>query len=126
MGVDHNRSADRRDFEIMPARSSPFRDPKKPLLVALAVLAVVVSTATEAASGCGSRGGPGYRGPNGRCVGWDQLGRVCGTPPTTRCTSEAVAVGAPEHADGQEKLRSELRIKRETDRQPAIRYLTRP
>jgi len=38
--------------------------------------------------GCGCRGGPGYRGPNGKCVGWDQLTRVCGNPPTTRCTKE--------------------------------------
>jgi hypothetical protein len=107
----------------MSGRSAPFRHAEKPRLIALAILAVVVSTATEAASGCGSRGGPGYReGPNGRCVGWDQLGRVCGTPPTTRCTSEAVAVGAPEHADGQEKLLNGLRNKRESDWQPAIRY----
>lgn len=97
-----------------------------PGLLALVVVAISMSTTFEAASGCGSRGGPGYRGANGRCVGWDQLGRICGTPPTTRCTSESVAVGAPEHAAGQEKLRGELRKQRETDGQPAIRYLTRP
>lgn len=94
-------------------------------LLTLVVVAIAVSTALEAASGCGSRGGPGYRGPNGRCVGWDELGRICGTPPTTRCSSESVAVGAPEHAAGQEKLRGELRKQRETDGQPAIRNLAR-
>lgn len=39
-------------------------------------------------TGCGCKGGPGYRGPNGQCVGYAQLARVCGTPPTTRCTFE--------------------------------------
>ena len=40
------------------------------------------------AAGCGSRGGPGYRGPNGKCVGWAQLHKVCGQPPTLNCTYE--------------------------------------
>lgn len=43
--------------------------------------------------GCGCRGGPGWRGPNGRCVGYRALDRVCGVPPTTRCTYEG-ATGA--------------------------------
>ncbi len=38
--------------------------------------------------GCGCRGGPGYRGPDGRCVGYRQLRAVCGDPPTTRCRFE--------------------------------------
>ena len=42
----------------------------------------------SAASGYGSRGGPGYRGPNGQCVGWANLNRVCGVPPTKNCTNE--------------------------------------
>jgi hypothetical protein len=37
---------------------------------------------------CGSRGGPGWRGPDGRCVGRKNLNRVCGVPPATRCTAE--------------------------------------
>ena len=41
-----------------------------------------------ACKGCGCKGGPGYRGPDGRCVGFKQLGKVCGTPPETRCTFE--------------------------------------
>jgi len=44
-----------------------------------------------ASRGCGSRGGPGFRGPNGKCVGWANLAKVCGTPPTTRCTNEGGA-----------------------------------
>lgn len=42
--------------------------------------------------GCGCKGGPGYRGPNGQCVGWKRLNKVCGTPPTTRCTAEGPAL----------------------------------
>jgi len=29
----------------------------------------------------GDRGGPGYRGPSGRCVGWADIGKTCGNPP---------------------------------------------
>jgi hypothetical protein len=39
-------------------------------------------------SGCGCKGGPGYRGPDGRCVGFRNLDRVCGSPATTRCSLE--------------------------------------
>ena len=39
-------------------------------------------------SGCGCAGGPGYRAPNGSCVGFRNLARVCGTPPTQRCSFE--------------------------------------
>ena len=52
------------------------------------VSVVVCATATGAHATCGTQGGPGYRGPNGKCVGWAALGRVCGSPPTTRCTAE--------------------------------------
>ncbi|SEP13772.1 hypothetical protein SAMN05444123_108241 [Rhodopseudomonas pseudopalustris] len=37
--------------------------------------------------GCGCKGGPGYRGPEGTCVGFRELDRVCGKPPT-RCVFE--------------------------------------
>jgi hypothetical protein len=33
---------------------------------------------------------PGYRGPNGRCVGFANLKSVCGDPPETRCAREGV------------------------------------
>lgn len=38
-------------------------------------------------SGCGCKGGPGYRGPKG-CVGWADLIRTCGPPPHSNCTRE--------------------------------------
>ncbi len=42
-----------------------------------------------ACDGCGCRGGPGYRGPDGHCVGWAKLNKVCGNPPDpARCAYE--------------------------------------
>jgi len=38
--------------------------------------------------GCGCKGGPGYRGPDNRCVGFRELDKICGVPPTTRCVFE--------------------------------------
>jgi hypothetical protein len=52
----------------------------------------------QACSGCGCRGGPGYRGPNGRCVSWSDIGRTCGDPPSTRCLPEGPNAGAEEAA----------------------------
>jgi len=48
---------------------------------------------------CGDRGGPGYRGPSGLCVGWADIGKTCGNPPTTGCTPEKVATGSADAAD---------------------------
>ena len=42
--------------------------------------------------GCGCKGGPGWRGPNGRCVSTRALHSVCGTPPDSPCSFE----GAPQ------------------------------
>jgi hypothetical protein len=39
-----------------------------------------------ACKGCGCKGGPAYRGPDGKCVGFKVLHKVCGNPPETRCT----------------------------------------
>jgi hypothetical protein len=72
--------------------------PRLPLIVIAAVL-VLISLAEAAQRGCGSRGGPGYRGPDGKCVGWAEIARVCGTPPTSRCSQEKVSVGADEEAE---------------------------
>lgn len=48
--------------------------------------------------GCGCAGGPGYRSPDGHCVGFRELERTCGTPPTERCTFEN-APGTGAHAE---------------------------
>jgi hypothetical protein len=40
-----------------------------------------------ACHGCGCKGGPGYRAPDGHCVGFKELDKVCGNPPN-RCVFE--------------------------------------
>jgi hypothetical protein len=39
-------------------------------------------------TGCGCKGGPGWRGPNGQCVSHASLTKDCGSPPSARCTYE--------------------------------------
>lgn len=42
-----------------------------------------------ACSGCGCKGGPGYRHvETRRCVGFKDMDKLCGSPPTTRCVFE--------------------------------------
>jgi hypothetical protein len=42
-------------------------------------------------SGCGCKGGPGWRGPDGACVPRASLAQVCGTPAGAPCKQEAAA-----------------------------------
>src|SRR5579862_464592 len=56
--------------------------------------------------GCGTLGGPGYRDPDGKCVSWESLGRVCGDPPTTRCQRECVVPNAPLRLSSASRYRS--------------------
>ena len=39
--------------------------------------------------GCGCKGGPGWRGPEGTCVSQARLAEICGSPPGTPCVKEA-------------------------------------
>ncbi|MCK7473429.1 MAG: hypothetical protein MZV49_07725 [Rhodopseudomonas palustris] len=57
------------------------------LLATVAALAVAMFP-TAAMPACGDRGGPGYRGPTGKCVGWAEFSRVCGNPPEKRVRGE--------------------------------------
>jgi hypothetical protein len=66
-------------------------------LLAFGMLAAFL-TPIQAWAECGARGGPGYRGPNGQCVGWASIGKVCGDPPTTHCTPEHTSEKAPDAA----------------------------
>lgn len=63
--------------------------------------AVVLLLPAVADAACGERGGPGYRGPDGKCVGWASLRKVCGSPPSTNCAPEMVAEGAGVAASGR-------------------------
>ena len=71
---------------------------KLAFLIAVLTVALWPDAEAHACSGCGCRGGPGYRGPNGRCVGWSDIGRTCGDPPSTRCAPEGPNAGAEEAA----------------------------
>ena len=59
-------------------------------VLAAGFLLISCATATAACrcNGRGCKGGPGFRGPTGHCVSYKQLDKVCGLPPTTRCTFE--------------------------------------
>jgi hypothetical protein len=70
-------------------------------MIALSVCCSLIASAALAE--CGDRGGPGYRGPSGRCVGWADIGKTCGNPPTTRCTPERVSTGSAEAAEHGQK-----------------------
>ena len=39
-------------------------------------------------TGCGCKGGPGWRAQNGQCVSHANLAKDCGSPPSLRCTHE--------------------------------------
>jgi len=39
--------------------------------------------------GCGCKGGPGWRGPDGFCVSTGKLAEVCGSPAAAPCKQEA-------------------------------------
>jgi hypothetical protein len=65
--------------------------------------AVLCLFAGQAVAACGDRGGPGYRSPAGRCVGWADIGKTCGSPPSTRCTAENAASGAEPAAEHGQK-----------------------
>ncbi|GAB4064944.1 hypothetical protein GCM10028812_05990 [Ancylobacter sonchi] len=70
------------------------RLPPRLLCLALGGLLLMLAPAAAACPerpscrGCGCKGGPGYRGPDGRCIGFADLAKVCGEPPSTRCVFE--------------------------------------
>ncbi|SHG75803.1 hypothetical protein SAMN02745157_4769 [Kaistia soli DSM 19436] len=76
------------------------------VLTAAAAIVIVLAVVHEAdaCQGCGCRGGPGYRAPNGRCVSWAQIGRICGSPPTTHCAAEGPNAGADEAAQEGQRI----------------------
>jgi hypothetical protein len=72
---------------------------RKAIIIAIMVLSPLLAFHEAAAcSGCGCRGGPGYRAPDGRCVSWGDIARKCGSPPTTRCAAEGQNAGAEDAA----------------------------
>jgi hypothetical protein len=52
-----------------------------PVMGRLSIAAALCLLAGNAIAACGDKGGPGYRAPSGRCVGWADIGKTCGNPP---------------------------------------------
>jgi hypothetical protein len=66
------------------------------LLISCGILAPAVPDSAFAqetcrCKGCGCKGGPGWRGPDGLCVSQAKLALICGTPPGTPCKQESAA-----------------------------------
>ncbi|MGV1013983.1 MAG: hypothetical protein ACOYB4_03340 [Methyloceanibacter sp.] len=57
--------------------------------------------------GCGCKGGPGWRGPNGYCVSTARLAQICGSPPGEPCKQEAAALAC--HGDETAGLESKAK-----------------
>lgn len=70
---------------------------------AFAVWACLLPSFGNAA--CGDMNGPGYRNSKGDCVGWADLARVCGDPPSQCCTLEKTHPNAAEAAAFGAKIR---------------------
>jgi len=51
--------------------------------------ALVIALPSIASATCGTRGGPGLRGPDGDCLSWDRVNSVCGSD-GSRCQREQV------------------------------------
>ena len=66
-------------------------------LIALISLVFFVPQAGPAAKaqeacqckGCGCKGGPGWRSPEGTCIAQTELAEICGSPPGAPCVKEA-------------------------------------
>jgi hypothetical protein len=67
--------------------------------ISKAVEAQALGRCASGCRGCGCNGGPGFRGPppgrsnpDGDCVGFQDINRVCGPPPHDGCRRECVQV----------------------------------
>jgi hypothetical protein len=58
------------------------------VLILLAFLAPAVAEEACTCKGCGCKGGPGWRAPNGYCVSAAKLTKICGSPPGEPCKQE--------------------------------------
>jgi len=75
----------------MSSKATSTQAYKRPVRSALVVISTIVVAGVligGALGDCGDRGGPGYRDQTGKCVGWAELARKCGCPPSLRCTAE--------------------------------------
>jgi hypothetical protein len=47
-------------------------------IILILTAALVIALPSIASATCGTRGGPGLRGPDGKCQSWDRVQPVCG------------------------------------------------
>jgi hypothetical protein len=59
-------------------------------VLAMAILAGIAALPSIANAECGTRGGPGLRGRDGKCQPWDRVQSVCGAD-GSRCQRERVS-----------------------------------
>ncbi len=75
--------------------------------LAFALLSIATAHSQDACrcTGCGCKGGPGWRGPEGTCVSKAKLSEICGEPAGAPCTLEGatrVCFGKPFSGHTQE------------------------
>jgi hypothetical protein len=63
------------------------KEKKKMTKLLVAAAAIVLALPSIANATCGTRGGPGFRGSDGKCKSWEQVERDCG-PDGSRCQRE--------------------------------------
>ena len=61
------------------------------ILFSLPALAPAFADDARRCQGCGCKGGPGWRGPDGLCVSKASLAQTCGSPPAAPCKQEGAA-----------------------------------
>jgi hypothetical protein len=74
----------------------------KPIILAVVLVSstLLLGCLTDAAAqcycqGCGCKGGPGWRAGDGHCVSYKDLTKICGTPPSNKCTYEGATKVCP-------------------------------
>jgi hypothetical protein len=61
------------------------------ILFSLVILTPAFADDSCRCQGCGCKGGPGWRGPDGACVNAAALNQICGNPAGAPCKHEAAA-----------------------------------
>src|SRR5687768_6189223 len=84
----------------------------------LCLIVFLLSLGSEALAACGTRGGPGYRAADGKCVGWAELARKCGSPPDLRCTAENAQPEAAVAAQNGSTIRQFMRDAQDRSQRP--------
>jgi len=69
-------------------------------VILIVTIGASVANAQCWCSGCGCKGGPGYRDTDNHCVSHKDLTKKCGVPPSQRCTYEGAKQICPSERRG--------------------------